>query len=160
MMSLKSGRWQRRGTTVVETAIVLPVFFIFLFTIIAYGHSQMVINMLDASCRSASRYGSTNGVTTAEVRARVEELVGTVVDPDDVTIIVKDAGVYDTGGELPSDSDDFHALPDVEVANLEPRDLFLVRVELQYSDVAILPLPFLESLEDMIVTGEAFTRHE
>ena len=156
-MSLAS---RRRGTTIVEAAMVLPVFFMFLFTIIEFGHSQLVINMLDAACRRAARYGSTNGVTTAEVLTQVENLVGTVAAPNDVTIIVKDASVYDTGGTLPSSSEDFHALPDVEVADLEPRDLFLVRVEVQYSEVALVSLPFLQSLENAVISGEAFTRHE
>ena len=159
-MSLVSGQRQRRGTTIVEAAMVLPIFFMFIFTIIEFGHSQLVINMLDASCRRAARYGSTSGVTTADVRTQVENLVGTVVDTNKVTIIVKDASVFDTGGTLPSSSEDFHALPDVEVANLEPRDLFLVRVEVQYSDVALISLPFLASLENAVLVGEAFTRHE
>ena len=159
-MSLASGQRQRRGTTIVEAAMVLPVFFMFIFTIIEFGHSQLVINMLDASCRRAARYGSTSGVTTAEVITQVENLVGTVVDKNDVTILVKDASVYDTGGTLPSSSADFDALPDVEVANLEPRDLFLVRVEVRYSDVALVSLPFLVSLENSVMVGEAFTRHE
>lgn len=160
IISLASGHRQRRGTTMVEAALVLPVFFIFLFTIIAFGHSQLVTNMLDASCRRAARFGSTTGVTTAEVVTRVEDLVGTVVDPNDVTIIVKDASVYDSGGALPDSPEDFYALPDVEVADLEPRALFLVRVELPYSDVAILTLPFLENLNNAMVVGAAFTRHE
>ena len=140
--------------------MVLPVFFLFLFTVIEFGHSQMVINMLDASCRRAARYGSTNGATTAEVRTQVENLLGTVVNPNDVTIIVKDASVYDTGGTLPSESADFYALPDVEVANLEPRDLFLVRVEVPYNSIALVSLPFLASMENTVLSGEAFTRHE
>jgi Flp pilus assembly protein TadG len=160
MISLASGRRRRRGTTVVEAAMVLPIFFIFIFAIIAFGHSQLVANVLDAACRKAARYGSNTGVTTAEVRTQVENLVRTVADTNDVTIIIKDARVYDTGGTLPSSSEGFSALPDVEVADLEPRDLFLVRVEMQYSDVALISLPFLESLENAVIVGEAFTRHE
>lgn len=159
-MSLASRRRQRRGTTVVEAAMVLPLFFIFIFTIIEFGHSQLVENTLDGACRKAARYGSTNGVTTAEIRTKVENMVGTVVDTDDVTIIIKNASVYDTGGTLPVTSQDFYALPDVEAADLEPRDLFLVRVELRYSDVALISLPFLGNMENAVMVGEAFTRHE
>jgi TadE-like protein len=159
-MSLASRQRRRRGTTIVEAAMVLPVFFMFLFTIIEFGHSQLVMNMLDAACRRAARYGSTNGVTTAEVITEVENLVGTVVDPNNVSIIVKDASVYDSGDTIPSGSSELYGLPDVEVADLEPRDLFLVRVEVPYNEVALVRLPFLVSLENAIMSGEAFTRHE
>ncbi len=159
-MSLASRKRRHRGTSIVEAAMVLPVFFMFLFTIIEFGHSQMVMNTLDASCRKAARYGSTSGVTTAEVITEVENLVGTAVDPANVSIIVKDASVFDTGDTLPSGSSQLNGLPDIEVADLEPRDLFLVRVEVAYNDVALIRLPFLESLENAVMFGEAFTRHE
>lgn len=165
---------QRSGTTIVEAAFVLPVFFMIIFAIMVFGHSQMVANMADAACRRAARYGSTDGATTAEVIAKVENVMSAAVDTSNVSIIVKDAGVWDSGGTLPSTSADFLALPDVEVADLEPRDLFLVRVELKYKDVAIMYLPIIENLytsaadpgdpsgprTDAVIFGEAFTRHE
>ncbi len=58
----------RRGTTVVETALVLPVFLLFVLGLIELGHAQMVKNVLRCACREAARMGSTEGHTTARGR--------------------------------------------------------------------------------------------
>ena len=46
---------QRRGTAVVETAVVLPVYVLLVFAIIEFAHATMVINLLQSGCRSAAR---------------------------------------------------------------------------------------------------------
>src|SRR5688572_28006849 len=92
---------RRDGTTVVEVAVVLPVFLIFLFGLWAYGHAQMVSNMLKGAARGAARMGATEGVTTAQVKARVTEVMGAAVDASKITVQVKDASAYDNGGAFP-----------------------------------------------------------
>ena len=70
----------RRGTTVVETALVLPVFLVFVLGIIELGHAQMVKNLLRSGCREAARIGSTEGNTTAEVQQRVLDVIGSAIE--------------------------------------------------------------------------------
>ena len=41
---------ERKGATIAETAIVLPVFFLILFAFIEFGHVFMVIHTLSAAC--------------------------------------------------------------------------------------------------------------
>jgi hypothetical protein len=47
----------RRGTTAVETALVLPAFLLFMLGLIELAHAQMVKNILRTACRLAARIG-------------------------------------------------------------------------------------------------------
>jgi len=154
---------RRRGTTVVETAIVLPVFLLFVLGIIEFGHAQMVKNVLRSACRVGARLGSTEGNTSADVEARVRQELGSAIDSDLVAVFVKDASVYDEGGDAPSSGGALEALPNVELGDAEPRQLFLVRARVNYNDVAVLPIsiPYLGNyLGDLVLEGQAFSRHE
>ncbi|QDU96734.1 TadE/TadG family type IV pilus assembly protein [Lignipirellula cremea] len=158
-MSVRKAVIRRRnsGTTTIEAAFVLPVFIVFIFGLITIGHAQMISNMLKSSCRAAARYGSTEGVTSAEVEAKCRQLLRPGVDPNLVTITVKNGGVYDSGGDAPTSSQDFSDLDDIELSDAEPRQIFIVRAEVAYNDAAILSLPFMHGL---MLRGTAITRHE
>lgn len=154
---------RRRGTTVVETALVLPIFLLFVLGIIEFGHAQMVKNMLRGACRAGARLGTTEGNSTADVIERVRDVIGSAVDPDDVSVYVKNAGVFDEGGTAPSSGSALEALPDIELSDAEPRQLFMVRATVNYNDVAVLPLsiPYLGNyLGDLVLETQAFMRHE
>jgi hypothetical protein len=157
-------RWAgtRRGTTVVETALVLPIFLVFILGLIELGHAQMVKNVLRSACRAAARMGTTEGRTTADVRNRALEILDSAVDPDEVQIFVKDASVFDEGGAPPQSGSDLEALGDIELSDAEPRQLFLVRARINYSDIAIVPyVPFIGNfLDEVVLEGQAFMRHE
>jgi Flp pilus assembly protein TadG len=146
----------RRGTTTVETAVVLPVFILLVFAIFEFGHAQLINNMLSSACRNAARVGAVEGSTTAQVETRVEQTLGTVVPVGCVSIFVKDASSFDGGGNTPAGAE-LEALPDVELADTEPRTLFVVRASVPYNDVAIVPMPFLSSV---VLDAQAFMRHE
>lgn len=152
----------RRGTTVVETALVLPVFLLFVLALIELAHAQMVKNVLRSACRQAARVGSTDGRTTAEIQNRVLQTLGAVVDPSHVEVFVKDASAFDAGGNPPTSGDDLESMPNVELSEMEPRQLFMVRAKVHYNDVAIVPnIPFLgHYLEEVVLEGQAFMRHE
>jgi hypothetical protein len=124
----------RHGTSVVETALVLPVFLLFVLGLIELGHAQMVKHMLRAACRSAARSGTTDGATTAAVRTKALDMLESVVDVNHVDIYVKDASVYDQGGTPPSTGSALEALSNIELSNAEPRQLFLVRAKIHYHD--------------------------
>jgi hypothetical protein len=152
----------RRGTTVVETALVLPVFLLFVLGLIELGHAQMVKNVLRSACRAAARMGTTEGNSTADVRARVLEALESAVDADDVQIYIKDASVYDSGGTPPQTGAELEALGNIELADAAPRQLFLIRAKIHYNDIAIVPhIPYLgDFLDDVVLEGQAFMRHE
>lgn len=150
-------RQHRRGTTTVETAVVLPVFLTLVFAIFEFGHAQMINNMLSSACRNAARIGAVEGTTTAQVESRVEQTLGTVVPLNCIEIFVKDASSFDGGGSTPDSGTALEQMPDVELGDLESRSLFVVRAKVPYNDVAIVPMPFLS---EVVLDAQAFMRHE
>jgi Flp pilus assembly protein TadG len=148
---------RRRGTATVETAVVLPVYLVLLFGIAEFGHAQLVLNVLNSGCRNAARIGSTEGTDTADVVAKVQQTVGTAVPVNKISIYVKDASVFDSGGTTPTTDAQLEALPNAEVASLDPRQMFMVRAKVAYNDIALVPLPFLSNLS---LDSQSFMRHE
>lgn len=147
----------RRGATLVETALVMPVFFLFVFAIMEFGHATMVSNVLKNSCRNAARWGAASGATTEEVVAYARNQMKSAVNTGAVTIQVKDASFFDNGGDLPANSNDWAALSDIELSDAESRQMFLIRATVRYGDVTILPQPWLG---DVVLGGQSITRHE
>ena len=148
---------KRRGTTLVEMAVVLPVFFAFVFGIIEFGRLQLVSNMLTTACRNGARLGAAENVTTAMAKARVQEIMSAILDTNDLTILVKDAGVFDTAGPYPNLAADYASLVDAELEDLETRQCFLVRATVAYNDIALIPFPILDGVQ---LSGQALMRHE
>jgi len=158
-MNLRSriSRQDRLGTTLVETAFVLPVFFLFLLAIIEFGHAQLVNNMLNRACRTAARIGSVEGTNTDQVLARIDQVMAAVVNPEKVSSFVNDASVFDSSNAPPTSGTGIEALPSLELSDAEPRQMFVVRARVAYNDIAIVPVPFLS---DVTLSGQSFMRHE
>jgi Flp pilus assembly protein TadG len=147
----------RRGTAVVETAFVLPVYLVLLLGVAEFGHAQLVLNLLNSACRNAARIGSTEGTHTTDVTAKVKQTVGTAVPANKITVYVKDASTFDGTGTPPSTDSGLEAMPSCEVATLQPRQMFMVRAKVAYNDICLVPMPFLKN---MTLDAQAFMRHE
>lgn len=147
----------RRGTTTVEAAIVLPVFIAFVFAIIEFGHTQMVNNLLNSACRNAARLGAVEGTTTADVEQKVRDILGSGINTEAVTIYVKDVSVADSGSGAPDTAEGIESLSNLEVADAEPRQLFVVRAKVPYNEVALLPNSIMHGV---VLDSQAFMRHE
>ncbi len=147
----------RSGTTVVETAFVLPVFFFIVLAIIEFGHAQMVVNVMQSACRNGARLGSTEGTTTQNVTDRVTQMLGAAFETEPVSLFVRDASVFDSGSTPPSSGSGIEALPSVELSDADPRQLFVVRATVPYNDIALVPMPFMSGV---VLDGQAFMRHE
>ena len=154
-MFARRNRTDRRGTTTVETAVVLPVVLTLLFGIFEFGHAQLINNVLNSACRNAARIGAVEGSSTDQVRTRVEQMIGTVVPPGTIQIFVKNASSFDSGAT--AEGAELEELPDIELRDTEPRTLFVVRAKVPYRSVAIVPMPFLENV---LIDAQAFMRHE
>ncbi|MCC6491940.1 MAG: pilus assembly protein [Pirellulales bacterium] len=148
---------QRRGTAIVETAVVMPVYVLLLLGIIEFGHAQMVTNLLQSGCRTAARLGSTQGPTTADAIAQVSQTLGAAVDPAKVNVFVQDASSLDSGGVWPTTDAQVQALPPIELSEAEPRQMFVVRASVPYNSISLLPMPFLKNCT---LKAQAFMRHE
>lgn len=147
----------RNGTTLVEVALTLPVFFAFLFGMLEYSRVKFVSNMLTVACRNGARLGATENVTTAQAAARVRSILSALVEPDKISVDVKDAKVFDTVGPHPSTPGEYSGMTDLELNSADSRQLFLVRVSVNYNDVAIVPF---SGLNDVDLTAHSLMRHE
>lgn len=152
----RSARVQRRGATVVEMAVVLPVFGIFMAGIMEFGHTFLVVATLNGAAKQAARYGAVEGVTTEDVLGRAERILGSSLDASKATFYVKDASVFDEQ-DMSGDSVNYAGLPDIELASAELTQLYLVRIEVPYDEVALLPPFWAKSLT---LVGQSVMRHE
>jgi Flp pilus assembly protein TadG len=157
MRTIRKRSAARRGTAVVETAVVLPVYVLLLLAIIEFGHATMVINLLQSGCRTAARMGSMQGPTTDQVVAKVRQTLGTAVNPNLVNVFVQDASSMDSGAVWPTTDAEVQALPPLELAEAEPRQMFVVRASVNYNDISVIPMPFLAGVT---LDAQAFMRHE
>ncbi|MGE3313584.1 MAG: TadE/TadG family type IV pilus assembly protein [Planctomycetaceae bacterium] len=152
----RKGETRRGGATLVETAVVMPVFLIFVWAIIEFGHAFMVVNLLNAAAKRASREGVVDGVTSAQVVARVNEIVGSAVSTEDLTVLVKNGSAFDDP-EVNASGIQYATLPDIELEDAEPRQLFIVYVEIPYSAISIMPPKWVTNVT---LRGQSAQRHE
>jgi len=150
----------RRGTTAVEAAFVFPALFLLLFAIIEFGHAQLVADLLKAASRTGARYGATEGVSSSQVIGKVQQVLATAIDPNKVTVMVKDASVFDEGGTLPTAQADYAELSEIQLADAEPRQLYVVRVSVPYGEVGLLPIGVYRWLGNLTLNGQTVMRHE
>lgn len=146
----------------VETALVLPVFLLFILGIVELGHALMVQHVLNSACRQAARVGSTQGNSTATVRSKALDVLGSAVNQNKVQVYVKDASVFDSSGSPGTTGSELEAMPNIELGTTDARKLFMVRATVAYQDIAIVPnIPYLGSfLDNITIEGQAFMRHE
>lgn len=146
----------RDGAVAMETAVVLPVFFLLLFGFIEFGHVFMTIHTLNSAARRAARQGISETATTASVTTLAREITSAAIPGSSATILVKNGSAFDTTG-VNAATINYSALPNIELATAERRQLFIVRISVSYSDVAILGPKWLGGLT---VYGQSVMRKE
>lgn len=137
----------RDGTALVETALVLPIFFMIVLGIIEFGRAMMVAQLLNNGAREGTRVAIMPGSTNTDVQNAVLNFVtGAVgVAPEKVNVaitVTAAAGNPDPGNN---------------VALASKRDLCTVVVRVAFSDVDYLPGKFLN---DRQLIGQSAMRHE
>jgi Flp pilus assembly protein TadG len=75
MMLRARNRLVREGAHLVEFAVVIPVFFIFIFGLIEIGRGMMVNSLITNAARAGCRTGTLSGKTNSDVSAAVDELL-------------------------------------------------------------------------------------
>lgn len=146
----------RLGAVLVENALVISVFAVFLAGILEFGHAYMVINSLNAAATRAARYGATEGVTTTQVKTMANNILNKAFKSNKATVVVKNAGVFDTTTVNPK-TINYGALPDAEVSTMTSRQLYIVRITVPYNNVSLLP-PFW--VKNVTLHGQSVMRHE
>ncbi len=140
----------------VEFAFILPVFLLFVFALIEFGHALMVSNMLVAVAKQAAHQGSFEGTSTEDVEAFAATKLDAFIIHGTASTIVKDASAFELSNTDTS-SMDFSGLPDIDLQDAESRQLFLVHIEVPYENVALLP-PFWA--RGITLRGDSVMRRE
>ena len=60
------------------------------------GRAVFVQHVINSACRKAARMGSTTGSTTATVKAKTLEILGSAIKTTSVQVYVKDASTFDS----------------------------------------------------------------
>ncbi len=136
--------------------MIMPVFVLFLASLMEFGHFFLVRHMTNAAARIAANYGCAEGVTNTQVDAKAKTVIGAAYNATKATVIVRDASVFDTAGVNPTTLN-YDTLPAITLASATTSQFFLVQVKVPYNDVALLP-PFW--LQNVTVTGRSVMRHE
>jgi len=147
---------RRDGSTTTETAVVLPVFFLMLFAFIEFGHVYMTIHTLNSAARRAARLGASETTETANVTALAYQIINSAIPGSSATILVKNGDAFDETG-VDVSKINYSKLPDIELKTAARRQLFIVRVSVPYSDVAILGPKWLGGFT---VYGQSVMRKE
>ncbi|MFG0331884.1 MAG: TadE/TadG family type IV pilus assembly protein [Maioricimonas sp. JB049] len=146
----------RFGATLVETAVVMPVFAIFIAGIMEFGHAYLVINTLNAAAKRAARHGAVEEISTSDVVDKAHSILAAAMKTTEAHVYVKDASVFDSPGVDP-DRISYSSLPDIELLDADDRQLYVVRIEVDYGDVALMP-PFWA--KNIRLSGQSVMRHE
>lgn len=148
---------ERSGATLVEMAVVLPVFFLFVFAFIEFGHVYLTIHVLNGAAKQASRIGIGDNSTTQSVKNKAEEVLAGLVSPTThVTVQVLDGSVFDDPAVDP-ETVDYDQLPEIDLSEAESGQLFIVRLTVPYDNIAILGPKWINNLT---ITGLSVMRHE
>lgn len=77
MIVQRGGKYRvvRAGTHLVEFALVIPVFFLFVFGLIEIGRGMMVGSLVTNAARTGCRIGIVPGKTTSDVTAAVDGIL-------------------------------------------------------------------------------------
>jgi hypothetical protein len=145
----------REGATIVEMAVVTPVFAVFLAAIMEFGHAFLVVGTLNAAAKQAARFGAVEGISTSDTVAKANSILSSALDTTQTSVLIKDASVFDE--ETLPEVIEYDDLPSIELLNADRRQLYVVRIEVDYNDVALLP-PFWA--KDLRLVGQSVMRHE
>lgn len=112
------GSGPRRGATVVEFAVVAPVFFILVFGLIEFSRMVMCHQVLTSAAREAARAGTVPGATSSDVTQRGNDIL--------------------TAGAVMGAS--LSVIP-AEVGDLDQGQTFTVTAQANYDTLGWLPIP-------------------
>ena len=122
----KPRRSDRRGASVVEFAVVAPVFIVLVFGMIEFGRMIMVQQLLTNAAREGARTAVIGDSNTNQVKSIVENyLDDTSVDKDAITV-----AIYVNGSE---------EIDPTEAATGSP---IKIEVSVPLDDVGWLPAPW------------------
>ena len=154
-------RDDRQGTTTVEMAFVLPVMLILLFGLVEFARAFMTTQMVNAAVRDGAYMGMMGGVSNADVRNRIKDILASGnIEVGDSQIMILDGSPYDNLGENddPPGHEDLDPVDLLDEEKMYPRALAVIRVEIPFRDVSFFADPLW--LGDVTLVGQIAMRHE
>ena len=115
-------RSRRRGLSIIEAALVIPLFILLLFGLLEYGWAFWKSQQIGNAARHGARIGIVDGATAAEVQAGVDQ-------------IMTDSGLAGSGYVT--------TLAPGDPGTLGFGDLFTVTVSVDYSNIILIGMPLL-----------------
>lgn len=137
----------RRGASVVEMAIVLPVFMMVVMGIIEFGRGMMVGQLVTNAARYGARLAAVDGSSNASVQQDIEDFLVEAVGiaPADATITI-------TVTAAPGNPDPLN-----DLTKAQPKDLVKVSVKVPYDKVGYVGGKWLNGTQ---LSGQCTMRHE
>lgn len=90
-MLIPHRRSGRSGAAALEFAVVAPIYIMFVFSLIEFGRTMMVLNLLNEAARLGCRKGIVEGTSTATIKTAVTDfLTKCGVKGEAVTVIIND----------------------------------------------------------------------
>lgn len=137
----------RRGTALVEMALVLPIFMMVTLGIVEFGRAMMVSQLVTNGAREGARQAIIDGATNANVKSTIETFMqqSANVAPGDLVITI-------TVTPAPGNPD-----PGNQVASTSSGDLIQVMIDVPFNKVSFIPGNYLY---DKHLRGMAAMRRE
>ena len=125
----------RRGTALVEMALVLPIFMMVTLGIVEFGRAMMVSQLVTNAAREGARQAIIDGSNNANVRSTIETFMqqSANVAPGDLIITI-------TVTPAPGNTD-----PANQVANTSSGDLIQIMIDVPFNKVSFIPGNYLEN---------------
>lgn len=151
---------RRLGAAMVEFAIGAWIFFLITLAMVEFGRCYMVIQVLNGAARVGGRTGVVDNTNTAGMIATMLDFCDAGgVDRSKVRVFVLDGSAFDENANSPptvSSMTGSYTSP-FEVSSAKPRQLFIVRLEVTFRDVAMWPPRWIP---DVTLFGQGVMRHE
>jgi Flp pilus assembly protein TadG len=137
----------RRGTALVEMALVLPIFVAVTLGIVEFGRAMMVGQLVTNAAREGARLGIIDGSTNQDVIDYIEGFLteSAGVDAADLNIVIT---------VTPAEG---NPNPNNNVALALPRDLVTVFVSVPFNEVSYITGDYLSG---KTLSGRSAMRHE
>lgn len=92
MLAPRTHASARRGASLVEFAVVAPVFFMIVLGLIEFGRAAMVNELLTEAARQGCRLGILENTTSAAIKqAAIDYLAGVGISGETAGVVINDA---------------------------------------------------------------------
>jgi Flp pilus assembly protein TadG len=138
---------RRRGTAMVEMALVLPIFFTVVLGIVEFGRAMMVGQMITNAAREGTRMGILDGETNTTVTTWIESFL-----KDSINVSAADVTVTITVDPATGNPD-----PVDQIGNALSKDLVTIKVSVPFDKVSYIPGDYLSGKS---LSAQSAMRHE